>query len=48
MRRFYNVDWLNSGLYDLVLNTDKIPADVAAETVVRTVQAVEGTNAEAE
>ena len=47
-RRFYDGDWLDAGLGGLVLNTTKIPADVAAETVVRTVQAVEGTNAEAE
>lgn len=41
MRRFYNVDWLDSRLYDMVVNTDKIPCDVAAEMVIQAAQAVE-------
>jgi cytidylate kinase len=41
MRRFYNVDWLDSGLYDLVLNTDQIPCDVAVDLLVTAAQAVE-------
>ena len=41
MRRFYNVDWLDSGLYDLVINTDRIPCDVAADMVVQAARAVE-------
>jgi cytidylate kinase len=41
MRRFYNVDWLDSSLYDLVINTDRIPAVVAVETVIQAAKAVE-------
>lgn len=41
MRRFYNVDWLDSSLYDLVINTDQIPHGVAVEMVVMAAQAVE-------
>jgi cytidylate kinase len=41
MRRFYNVDWLDSSLYDLVINTDRIPAKVAVETIVQATKAVE-------
>jgi cytidylate kinase len=41
MRRFYNVDWLDSSLYDLVINTDRIPADVAVETIIQAAGAVE-------
>jgi cytidylate kinase len=40
LRRFYNVDWLDSGLYDLVINTDQIPCDVAADLIVQAAQAV--------
>ena len=42
MRRFYNVDWLDSSLYDLVINTDQIPHGVAAKMVITAAQAVEG------
>lgn len=45
MRRFYNVDWLDSGLYDLVISTDQIPCDVAAEMIIRAARAVEATKA---
>ena len=41
MRRFYNVDWLDSSLYDLVINTDQIPYDVAVDLLVTAAQAVE-------
>jgi cytidylate kinase len=41
MRRFYNVDWLDSSLYDLVINTDQIPSDVAVDLLVTAAQAVE-------
>jgi len=41
MRRFYNVDWLDPGLYDLVISTDQIPSNVAAELIIRAAQAVE-------
>jgi cytidylate kinase len=42
MRRFYNVDWLDSSLYDLVINTDQIPQSVAVDVVVTAAQAVAG------
>jgi cytidylate kinase len=41
LRRFYNVDWLDPNLYDLVINTDKIPCDAAVELVAQAAQAVE-------
>ncbi len=41
MRRFYNVDWLDSSLYDLVISTDQIPCEVAAEMIMRAARAVE-------
>jgi cytidylate kinase len=41
MRRFYNADWLDSSLYDLVINTDRIPVNVAVETIVQAAKAVE-------
>jgi cytidylate kinase len=41
MRRFYNVDWLDSSLYDLVINTDQIPAKTAVELIIQAALAVE-------
>lgn len=41
MRRFYNVDWLDPNLYDLAINTDQIPANVAAEIIVHAAEAVD-------
>jgi cytidylate kinase len=41
MRRFYNVDWLDPSLYDLVINTDQIPLNVAVDMIVMAAQAVE-------
>lgn len=40
MRRFYNIDWLESSLYDLVINTDQIPCDIAVDLVIRAAGAV--------
>lgn len=40
LRRFYNVDWLDSSLYDLVINTDRLPVDAAVEMIVQAAQAV--------
>lgn len=40
MRRFYNVDWLDSSLYDLVINTDQIPSEVAVDVIIQAAQAV--------
>jgi cytidylate kinase len=33
LRRFYNVDWLDSSLYDLVVNTDQLTTDVAVNLI---------------
>lgn len=41
MRRFYNVDWLDSRLYDLVVNTDQLPTDVAIGMVIAATAGVE-------
>ena len=46
MRRFYNVDWLDSGLYDLVINTDQIPPAAAAQMIVAAAMAVDKAVAE--
>jgi cytidylate kinase len=40
MRRFYGVDWLEPGLYDLVLNTDQIPDEAAVDMIVLAAEAV--------
>jgi cytidylate kinase len=40
MRRFYNVDWLDSALYDLVLNTDQVPTEVMADVIILAAQAL--------
>lgn len=34
LRRFYNVDWLDPSLYDLVICTDKISEEAAADLIV--------------
>jgi cytidylate kinase len=41
LRRFYNVDWLDSSLYDLVINTDRIPSEVAVEMIIQAAGALE-------
>lgn len=41
MRRFYNVDWLDSAYYDLVINTDQIPVNAAVDVILTVAQAVE-------
>ena len=40
MRRFYNVDWLDSSLYDLVINTDQVPSDLAVQTIIAAARAI--------
>jgi cytidylate kinase len=40
MRRLYGVDWLDPGLYDLVLNTDQIPDEAAVNMIVLAAEAV--------
>jgi cytidylate kinase len=41
LRRFYNADWLDCLLYDLVINTDHIPFDVAVNMITQAAEAVE-------
>jgi cytidylate kinase len=41
MRRFYNKDWLDSSLYDLVINTDQIPSDLAVAMIIQAAKAME-------
>jgi cytidylate kinase len=41
MRRFYNVDWLDPRLYDLVISTDQIAPDVAVQMIVAAAMAVD-------
>ena len=41
MRRFYNVDWLDANLYDLVINTDQIACETAVRLVVEAARAVQ-------
>jgi cytidylate kinase len=40
LRRFYNVDWLDSSLYDLVISTDKIPCETAVDMVIEAAEAL--------
>ncbi len=40
LRRFYGVDWLDPGLYDLVVNTDQIPDEAAVNMIVLAAEAV--------
>lgn len=41
LRRFYNVDWLDSSLYDLVISTDQMPANVAVDLIVAASKGIE-------
>ncbi|MEJ2208306.1 MAG: cytidylate kinase-like family protein [Anaerolineae bacterium] len=41
LRRFYNVDWLEASLYDLVISTDRIPCGTAADLIVEAARALE-------
>ena len=47
LRRFYGVDWLDPGLYDLVLNTDQIPDEAAVNMILLAAEAVHEVAAEA-
>ena len=46
LRRFYGVDWLDPGLYDLVVNTDQIPDEAAVSMIVLAAEAVHKAGAE--
>jgi cytidylate kinase len=48
MRRFYNVDWLDSSLYDLVIGTDRIPPSLAVDMIVKAAKALDAVSAESE
>ena len=48
LRRFYNVDWLDASLYDLVISTDRIPCETAADLVVAAVRSLEEQSGEEE
>ncbi len=38
LERFYNIDWADSYLYDLVINTSKLDPEAAAHIVVKAVE----------
>jgi cytidylate kinase len=40
MRRFYNVDWLSSELYDLAISTDNVSTEAAVDMIILAAQAV--------
>ena len=42
IRQFYGADWLDAGRYDLVVRTDDIPLEAAAEVVVRAARTLRG------
>ena len=41
MRRYFDVDWLDPALYDLVLNTARLPVPAAAQLVVDAFRALQ-------
>ncbi len=41
LRRFYNVDWLDASLYDLVISTDKIPGETAVDLIAAAATSLE-------
>jgi cytidylate kinase len=41
LRRFYNVDWLDASLYDLVINTDKIPCETAVDLIIASARSLD-------
>lgn len=41
LRRFYNADWLDASLYDLVICTDKLSEEAAADLIVAAAAALE-------
>ena len=40
LKRYYHVDWLDSRLYDLVINTGKIPRATAVALIIDAVQSL--------
>jgi cytidylate kinase len=41
LRRYHNVHWLDPQLYDLVINTAKVPMEVAVDLIVEASQALQ-------
>lgn len=41
LMRFYGTDWADLGLYHLVINTSKLPIEIAARLVIETAQALQ-------
>lgn len=41
LRRYHNVNWLDPRLYDLVINTAKVPVKVAVELIVEASRAIQ-------
>ena len=41
LRRYHNVHWLDPQLYDLVINTDKVPVEVAVKLIVEASRALQ-------
>ena len=41
LRRYHNVRWLDPHLYDLVINTDKVPVEVAVGLIVEASRALQ-------
>ena len=41
LRRYHNVHWLDPQLYDLVINTAKVPVEVAVELIVEASRALQ-------
>lgn len=46
VKRYFDVDAADPGLYDLVINTGKLPLDAAADMIVMALAAVEGERTE--
>jgi cytidylate kinase len=42
MRRYHDVDWLDPTLYDLVINTAKVPCSLAVDLIVNTYRELQG------
>jgi len=45
LRRYHNVNWLNPQLYDLIINTAKVPVEVAVRLIVEASRAVQANGA---
>jgi cytidylate kinase len=41
LKRFYNMDWADPGLYHLVINTENLPLETAARIVIEAARALD-------